>query len=219
MAILKGADMSKWQSLTALTDAIEKDKIEFVICKATEGRTYKDPTFEQKINLALNKNVLIGAYHFCRPDNGNTPEAEAVNFVNAVRPWLGRIMLAADWEGSSCSVDKNGEWVKKWCDTVYAMAGVKPLVYCSQSRVKQLKAFEGCDYGLWVAKWSNTPPTKIMPWNFYAVWQYTNKPYDGDCFNGSRSQFLAYCKQGNKVNNDEGSCHCGCHYCCGNNEV
>lgn len=219
--MLYGCDMSKWQSLKVLESAINEDNMLFVICKATEGRGYKDPTFHGKITRALQLGALVGAYHFCRPDLGNSAEAEAVNFVTEIQKYKGKILLAADWEGSSCDKDKGGLWVKAWCDKVFELTGVRPLVYCSQSRVKDLTAFTGSEYGLWVAKWSEKEPDKIRPWKFWAMWQYSNTPYDLDCFNGNEEQFKKYCTpiiSTPGIEDAEGRCHCGCTHCCKEDE-
>lgn len=225
--MLYGCDMSKWQTLDKLDAAKEKSNLDFVICKATEGKGFKDPTFHGKIRRALQLGMLIGAYHFCRPDLGNSAESEAINFVTEIQQYKGKILLAADWEGSSCDKDKGGLWVKAWCDKVFDLTGVRPLVYCSQSRVKDLTAFTGSgalNYGLWVAKWSNTEPAKekIKPWKFWAIWQYSNKPYDLDKFNGDANQWEKYClpiMNTPGVGDAEGKCHCGCMHCCEEDDI
>lgn len=213
--ILVGCDISRWNGGSAVRNVLrQRAEVEFFICKATEGKTYCDNMFYKNIEDAIGWDKLIGAYHYARPENGNKPEDEAANFVNAVRAYIGNILMALDWEGEAIKHD--AEWARKWCDTVAEMTGVKPLVYVQETALQKMgKVFDGTDYGLWVAKWSKSAPT-TGSWPFWAIWQYTNSPFDLDKFNGDKEQFLKYCRSStveNDPDGDEDNPHyCGC--CC-----
>lgn len=213
--MLVGCDISRWNGGSAVRKVLtRREDVEFFICKATEGKTYRDDKFYKNIVDAIGWNKLIGAYHYARPENGNKPEDEAANFVNAVRKYVGNILMALDWEGEALKHD--AEWALKWCNAVKDMTGVKPLLYVQETALPQMsKAFYEADYGLWVAKWSNSAPT-TGAWPFWAIWQYNNSPFDLDKFNGDKEQFLKYCRSStveNDPDGDEDNPHyCGC--CC-----
>ena len=213
--MLYGCDLSHHNGANAVLNAIaQKGDIRFVICKSTEGRTYKDPTFDVNMRAAMNNSRLLGAYHYARPENGNTIEEEALNFVNAVKPYIGNCLLALDWEGEALKY--NPEWALAWCEQVKLMTGVKPVIYVQESYLPKLeKPFTGSDFGIWVAKWSDknpNVPTSLKP---FVLWQYTSKPFDLDKFNGNEEQYRKYCEvvySGDR-NEDCGKCYCGCNCC------
>lgn len=177
---LKGIDISAWQSgLNAGT--INAD---FVICKATEGVGYVDPSCDTFYQQAKSAGKLLGVYHFARPD-GNDPISEANWFVDNILGYIGEALLVLDWE---VEPKNNINWAKQWLDHVQLRTGVKPLIYMSESVVNSYdwSPVVNGDYGLWVAKYADynpdynynmnnagTPP-KVKWWPFYAMWQWTS---------------------------------------------
>lgn len=178
--MLKGIDISKWQSVGTGDGAYD-----FVICKATEGVGYTDPNCDKHYQRAKAQGKLLGVYHFARPDLGNTAEAEAEWFVSQIKGYIGEAILVLDWEVFTHRVD----WAKAFLDKVYALTGVKPLIYMSASVVNGNNwsdVVKG-DYGLWIAGYPakynvKNPPTPTeadMPyglgaWAFWAIWQYSS---------------------------------------------
>lgn len=178
---MNGIDISKWQKGLKLANI----KCDFVIIKATEGATYKDPCFDDFVKQAQQLGKPMGFYHFSRPDNGNDPTAEAANFYKAIKPYVRQGILALDWEAGDLS---KTDWALKWLDEVKRLTGVKPMIYTSQWVLNNYdfsKIADG-DYGLWIAKWrdheadynydmtnAGSKP-KLKWWAFYAVWQWTS---------------------------------------------
>lgn len=192
--MLKGIDVSKWQDVTkdktVYDYGFNKGHKDFVIAKATEGRTYQDPLFEA--HIAANSDKLLGAYHYARPDNGNSPEDEAENFVGVLKKHnlVGRALLALDWEQNSLKYPT--EWALRWLRTVKELTGVKPLVYMSEAYIsKEWECVAKEDYGLWVANWSKEP-INISPWKLKALWQRQGSPLDLDVFYGDREAWSKY---------------------------
>lgn len=178
---MNGIDISKWQKGLKLSNI----KCDFVIIKATEGATYKDPQFDDFVRQAQALGKPMGFYHFARPDNGNTAAAEARNFYNAVKPYVRQGILCLDWEKGDLS---KTDWALAWLNEVKELTGVKPLVYTSQwvmNTYDWSKVAEG-DYGLWIAKWADKEADynydmshagskpKIKWWPFCAIWQWTS---------------------------------------------
>ena len=53
--MLKGIDVSKWQKFNDYGDSAELGHTDFIIVKATEGKTYNDPMFEYHIAEAIRR--------------------------------------------------------------------------------------------------------------------------------------------------------------------
>lgn len=156
---LNGIDISNWQSGINLA-AVPAD---FVICKATEGTGYVSPDFTRQMNQASSAGKRIGAYHYA---NGGNVQAEADHFINQVKPYLGKAILALDWEAQNNAGWANNDfaWCKSFCDYVTSKTGIKPLIYIQQSAMNRL---DGVGYGLWVAQYADMNPTGYQehPWN------------------------------------------------------
>lgn len=163
------------------------------IIKATEGTSYINPYNKQDAERVVSHNKLLGFYHYARPERGNTAEAEALNFLKTVRPYLGRAVLALDWEGGALKT--NPQWARDWLDYVYTMTGVRPLLYVSEAYRQGVgaKVAPG-NYGLWVAKYSKKAPA-VDPWKFKALWQYTSTPYDTSNFYGTTETWAKYAER------------------------
>ena len=196
---LKGLDISHHNR--NMKDPAELNRYDFVIIKATEGTTYKDPTLKYWLNN-LDKYMLKGFYHYARPEIKNSAEAEARNFINTIQSFIdGRCILALDVEGDALRIKDLDSWCLRWCKYVYDTTGIKPLIYCSESTTSKLPLCASFGSGLWVAKWGITKPKKIAPWKFFAIWQKTSNHYvsgvrcDLNYFNGTVDQYLKYCQE------------------------
>ena len=198
---LYGIDISKWQSVG--TGDRAKD---FVICKATEGVGYVDPNCDKHYQRAKEQGKLLGVYHYARPDK-NSAEAEAEFFVNNIKGYIKEAILVLDWEQAGQT--SKTAWAKAWLDKVYALTGVKPLIYMSASVVNgyDWSAVSNSDYGLWIAGYPNkynvpNPPTptvndmtyKIGSWKLWAIWQYSSSAgsLDLDIANMDKAAWLKY---------------------------
>lgn len=190
--MLRGIDISR-HNAKMLPNFNDYD---FVIMKATEGRTYKDPYLDIYYDLLHGKKdgqpdnkKLYGFYHYARPEN-NDWESEAKNFLKAVGHHAGHCLFILDWEGKA--LKHNISWALKWLNYVYAMTGVKPLIYTQASYTDRLGCIAKNDYGLWVAHYNVKKP-KTGAYKYYALWQFTDEPYDINYFNGTKEAFRKYC--------------------------
>lgn len=224
MSLLKGADISHHNGGCAVEKIIELDnEIDFFIVKATEGRTYTDPLFEVNCRDVIENGRLLGMYHFARPDNGNMPKQEAVNFVSKFKDYIGQAIPVLDWEGKA--LEYSDSWALDWMQNVFAMTGVKPMLYTSQSEVHKMERLKDFDCGLWVARYNKQQELgSVSPWKTWAMWQYDDGrfvkgKYDKDYFNGTKTQFMAYCKSCLLPENITEPCHCGCDYCCNEDDT
>lgn len=182
--MLRGCDVSSWQSPSDWSAA----DYDFVIMKASEGVTITDSQAAAHYKKAQRAGLLTGFYHYARPEY-NTARAEAEHFVSIIRPYIGKSILALDYEGSALAY--GASWALKWLQYVEEMTGVKPVIYLQGSAVGNYKAVCDADYGLWVAHWGVDSP-RIGPWHTWALWQYRGDPLDLDYFNGDRAAWMAY---------------------------
>lgn len=177
------------------------NQMDFVIMKATEGVRFKDNKLPIYMNV-LNSDKLYGFYHFARPDLGNDPEDEAEHFVSYIRKYISdRSILALDVEAAALNAPNLDQWCATWIQIVDIETGILPMIYTSSSETKRFPSVAALGCGLWVAKWGRKPTAKqIEPWAFWAIWQYTNNAIfsgvrvDLDTFNGTREQYMKYCK-------------------------
>lgn len=165
--MLNGIDVSAWQN----PEAIDYNKYDFVMIKATQGTGYVNEYLKEFTRRTKKAKKLLGYYHFADV-NGDAKE-QAKYFVTQVYNLCGSKMLALDVEGSDLNKANVDEWCREWLDYVQALTGQKPLLYVQQSAVhKFTKVCEG-DYGLWVAQYNSTL-SSIDPWKYCAMWQYSN---------------------------------------------
>lgn len=179
--MLKGIDISKWQAGIDLS----KINCDFVIIKATEGKSYVDPSCDIFFQEALNLNKKIGIYHFAN-NSDNTAEQEADWFIKNTKGYIGKAIPILDFEDKGATHDV--AWAKKWLDRVAEAYGCKPLIYMSESVVNSYdwSSVANANYGLWVAKYRDNNADynydmsnagrnpAVRHWKFYALWQWTS---------------------------------------------
>lgn len=196
--MLTGIDISHWNK------GLDKSKIlnqDFVIIKATEGKTAKDSMLDSWYDMIHgssdgkpDESKLYGFYHYARPEN-NDPIPEAKNFLKNVQHHAGEAMFCLDWEGTALKYPV--DWALEWMQYIYTETGVKPLLYISGSNTNKFKKIAEKDFGLWVAHWGVEKPT-IGDWKLWAMWQYKvdkKLNLDLDYFNGTAEQFKKYCRR------------------------
>lgn len=183
---LHGIDVSHWNSgLTiAHTDA------QFMICKATDGGSYVDPTCNSFVSQAKNAHIPWGTYHFYQ----GSPQTEADHYVKSISNYVGKGLMVLDFETHTSDV----KGAKAWLDRVHQVTGIRPLIYMSQSVANGHNwSSVAPDYGLWVARYNDEiGPTGA--WKNVAMWQYTDRHHtagmyvDGDRFYGNTDTWTAY---------------------------
>lgn len=183
MAFLKGIDISTFQDNSVITG-----NLDFVMIKASEGINYKDDMLDNHYNYLHEKfpKMKYGFYHYARPDLGNNPHEEAKSFLNYVGHHSGKCLYALDWEGKS--LDFPWSWAEEWLQYVYDKTDAIPLLYASESPLKNYKG----KFPLWVASW-DTEASDLLVW---AMWQYSNSngKLDLDYFNNTAYKWEHLCK-------------------------
>ena len=209
--MLHGIDISNWQKGLTIPDGLD-----FIIAKATEGRTYVDRCCDGFIQQAIHKGMLFGFYHFAR---NNEPEAEAVFFRDNTIGYEGLGIPVLDIEDSE--IGSWGSYARRFVDKYHAITGVYPVVYCSASYLSRFDAYNiARDCGLWVAGYPDGSPRRVTeiprfpyhvePWNAKAIWQFTNngwienwdEPIDADVAYLTREQWMLYATGGKRNEGD-----------------
>lgn len=179
--------------------------IKFAFIKATEGKTFKADTFQDKWLKAKSAGILRGAYHFFRPSRTGTEQAD--NFLAALTRAGGLgandIAPVLDIEvkdGISSLEIRNRCLV--WLDKVEAATGRKPIIYTGSSFGNDVLGPEPkfANYPLWVANYTLSKPWVPVRWNNCAIWQYTQEAkvkgisskVDLNWFNGSETALQAF---------------------------
>lgn len=204
--MLRGIDISKWQSVGTGDQAAD-----FVICKATEGTGYVDPSCDKHYQRAKQQGKLLGVYHFARPDLNKGVDGarrEAQFFVKNIKGYIKEAILALDYERAPYSDD----WAYAFAEEVHKETGVWPMLYASASKINDFnwpKTAKEC--GLWIAGYPskydvknppepsvNDMPYKIGAWKFWVIWQYTSSDgtLDRDIANIDRTAWMKYANPG-----------------------
>ena len=167
-------DIASWQKGIDLASVFRQNDLDGVIIKATQGLTYVNSEYAAWVKWLTENSKPFGVYHYC---NGQDAAGEAAHFYETVKPYIGRCVPAADYEGDA--LRSGTGWLKKFLDKFYDLSGVKCLVYCSQSVTQEqdFTAIAGDGYKLWVAQYADMNPVNgflAHPWQKGSV-----KPFDG----------------------------------------
>lgn len=196
--MLKGIDISNWQRGLNIAST----GAQFVICKATQGTSFVDPSCDTHYQSAKKLGLKLGVYHYA---SGGDPIAEADFFVKNIKGYIGEAILVLDWErNQNPRFNEHASWCLKFLDRVKSLTGIKPLVYMSASVLQMANwtSVVNGDYGLWIAGYPDnrnswdvpTFPYSFRPWPFYAIWQYTSSggKLDRDVFMGDSTAWDKY---------------------------
>lgn len=182
--MLNGIDVSSNQpdDICAMVD------YDFAIVKATGNPPgyawdYRNEYMEKQAADVLKRGKLLGFYHFTY--GLEDAKREAALFADAVKPYIGKALLAVDYEGPA--VDNAGRrWLVDLCREVKRITGVNPLVYASSSVIASQGLSALADeenIGLWSANYWAGSKT-IFGYSYEAnglvndcpeaaIWQYT----------------------------------------------
>lgn len=119
MAKTLGHDISKWQGDVNFDTYKKSGKSQFVIIKSSEGVGYTDTKFKRNQSEIRRVGILLGYYHFARPDLGNSAVAEADYFLKVIGKLNPNELIALDYECAN-QVQAHVDWCRQWLDHVYA---------------------------------------------------------------------------------------------------
>lgn len=158
---LQGIDVSSWQS------GIDVSKVpcDFVIAKATQGVTYVNPDCDRVIQQCIKIGKPFGVYHYV---DGSGAVAEADYFVNNSRGYVGKGVLAIDWESADNKAWGNYGYLDTLVARVIAITGVRPMIYAQASVYAQVAPIaQKYNCAVWCAQYADMNATgyQDQPWN------------------------------------------------------
>lgn len=201
-----GIDVSHYQG-TIDWSSVKSAGIQFAYIKATEGTTYKDPTFSANYLNAYKARVIRGAYHYAQPGS-SSGASQATYFANNGGAWSADNLTLPgmlDVEGGcyGLSTTSMRSWILDFYNTYKAKTGRDVVIYTSASW------WNSCTGGwsgmsarspLNAASWTSaSDPVIPNGFPFATIWQYTDRgsvsgvsgPVDRDRFNGTSARLLA----------------------------
>jgi GH25 family lysozyme M1 (1,4-beta-N-acetylmuramidase) len=213
-----GIDVSTHQNTINWT-SVKGAGIKFAFTKATEGVDFLDDTFTANMAGAKAAGVLIGPYHFARPDSFNTNPNDAANeandFVDAIQSYyqgnnltLRPVLDVERLPGVGTTAQNKAflsEWIRDFAAVVNTRLGFNPVIYANSDYAINYLETNINQFDFWLANYNYTPPTTppvsqsgvFGSWDF---WQYTGTGtvsgvsgnVDRDVFNGTMQQLSAF---------------------------
>ena len=207
-----GIDVSHWKPIKNWTD-LYSSGVTFVGMKATEGRTYVDPTLRTHRDEFRRHPFLLGIYyHFARSGD---PVKQAQRLEDAVGPLRDNERLCLDLEVSPTEDPKEAV---KWVDLFFTelMGGAcgdrRPIIYTSK-RIWRTIGDPTWDLAsevdLWAPRYNaqGVEPLPALPWAAagWKFWQWTDGEFplhftpgvgkcDANYFQGTDEELAAYAK-------------------------
>jgi len=185
--MLKGYDMSHHQTNAVYNEYV--DKCDFMIIKATEGKTYTDDKFKERAKDLNERGLLNGFYHYARPEN-NFWKDEALHFYNTIKNYINQYtIIILDWEGNS--LKHSFDWALNFCAKMEALTNKPCIIYASASVVK--KYAKQYKYW-WTAHYNSKCENGCNHDGVEEVMiQFTSKPIDCDVFKGNLLEWYKLC--------------------------
>ena len=150
---------------------LQKKQIEFVIVRASMGKDGVDSRFKQNWEGFRTLPVKRGAYHYYRPNENSTKQAQ--NFIKTAKLKSGDLIPVLDIEKHSTiqSKDKLREGLKNWLNIVEEHYGVKPMIYTGDHFFWEVLHNQGFDeYPIWVANYNPIDQPETEDWT---IWQFS----------------------------------------------
>lgn len=145
--------------------------LRLIIHKATEGSTWRDPTFLARRTAAKAAGLLWASYAF---GNGSPVQDQVDNFLGFVGDSDPNDRFVLDWEVGTMTSDA----AKAWLAAVDEKTGKRTVLYSFASfltsNLGNTRDADFSSHPLWLAAWrdSDNPPTPQASWSAPILWQY-----------------------------------------------
>ncbi|WP_445455553.1 glycoside hydrolase family 25 protein [Flavobacterium sp. HNIBRBA15423] len=208
-SVTYGLDISHYQGDLITTLNKRKDSLYFVICKATEGTTYIDPTYQSNCTILKEKKVVRGAYHFYLCEFDPIDQAQHFSKIIMENNFLNISHLPPVMDIENSSMDTNCGDLKTaqnnillFLKEVEKITGRIPMIYTNKSTGdKYLNTPDFAKYHLWIAAYTKDLTANNIPsaWdNKWMIWQrsdsysFQDTNFDFDIFNGNRLELRKF---------------------------
>ncbi|NHU85361.1 hypothetical protein GWK18_07110 [Kocuria sp. JC486] len=211
---IQGMDVSSWQPSVNWTGEYAMGS-RFAYIKATEGTSYRSPSFDEQYIGSYQSGMIRGAYHFAVPTKTSTGAAQADYFVNNGGGWSadGRTLpglLDIEYNpypayGNICydlTQQEMRAWIKSFSDRYKQRTGRLPAIYTTTDWWEQCTGNTDMfnNHPLHLANWTTSPGPMPNGWSTYDIWQYSEAgPFSGDSnvYGGSWSQLQDFARNAN----------------------
>jgi GH25 family lysozyme M1 (1,4-beta-N-acetylmuramidase) len=187
--VLYGVDLSSHNG-TVDFGALASSGCKFAWVKLTEGTTHTNPGFEEKFKGCRDNGIVVGAYHFGRPDTYTSDPTdakdEADNFLNALSKVgfkCGDLLPVLDLEAGVKTDDQhNIDWALNWLDALECAERVHPVIYTAKwyydtymKNASKSSLDDLAKYPLWLASYNTgaAPDRKVASWKTWDIWQWS----------------------------------------------
>lgn len=184
-----------WDNVEAIEEQFE---LKFVVVRATAGSNKVDLKFKKNWKNLTESMYIQGAYHYYRPDENSTDQAN--NFTATVKLRKGHLPPILDIEKmpKGQSMDKLKEGLQNWLTIVEKHYGVKPIIYTGEKYYEDFLQEDFPGYQFWIANYN---PWKEKIEDDYLMWQFTEKAQlhgveelvDVNVFNGNVDDLKKVC--------------------------
>ena len=143
-----------------------------VFLKASQGESYRDPTFADRCKRARSVGLRVGAYHFI---DDSRPLAQLHNFY-AVVNGMGPLVQALDFETNPSGGDATAAICGDMLFAIVDDYSRHPVIYGSDYLAKLAAGpvrVEAALCPLWEARYSTHQPTAPLPFDHWSIWQYS----------------------------------------------
>lgn len=146
--------------------------IDFVILRASAGSNVADKKFKTNYKQAKKYKYALGAYHYYRPNENSTLQAE--NFLKQTQYLKFHFPPILDIERvpKTQSMERLKEGLKNWLQIVERKTGRKPILYSGEHFYETHLQNDFSNYPLWIANYNFWRKSMEDDWHF---WQFSEK--------------------------------------------
>jgi autotransporter-associated beta strand protein len=162
---------TQWNNAFNNGDGVSISSFKFAIVRSSRGGTVDqavdDTIFYNNMLRGTNAGLLMGSYHYARPDAmAHTAADDAQHYLNRAGMYMkpGYLLPVFDLVAGNTSYTTQGltDWALQFCNTILAAKGITPIVYVNSSYANdevnsQLAWFD-----------SNTPKTSPRTYQWLA---------------------------------------------------
>lgn len=179
--------------------------VSFVYIKSTQGVKIQSKYYASDARSARAHGIKCGAYHFFSTNRGG--HEQALNFLKNTVIKSGDLPPVLDIEPTDAQIRAMGgrdvlfREMRQWLDLVERNVGVRPILYVSQSFIKNHLSHSSylCDnYDVWIARYgAYKPDVKLQFWQLSPDGKVRGIKGDVDInvYNGYESSFKAFCQE------------------------
>ena len=190
--IYRGIDVSDNNGDVDWKKVAKTQKFAFV--KMTEGRTFKAKSAAFNYKSAKDAGIIVGGYHYARPDTDYCRTAPEMDAVVEARAFIERLKLCG-WdvgdlipcldleEGIKTDDEYNAKWALHFLERVKKELGVTPIIYTAKwamdlyLRDISTELFDRIvQYPAWLADYTtnfNKDPKAASEFDRWDIWQWT----------------------------------------------